>query len=76
VAIEEFCPFTYPNFGQCQHAAVRDNRSKIAERAAWDGLSPKPSLRRTRGAINLLKSRDIEVINCRPVCKKFIRDIL
>jgi hypothetical protein len=24
----------------------------------------------------LLKSRDIEVINCRPVCKKFIRDIL
>jgi hypothetical protein len=65
MAIEELHPFSYPFFGDSQHAAVQDNRSEIAERPPQLGSSQKPSLQVPFNAINLLKRRRIRVINCR-----------
>jgi hypothetical protein len=71
VAIEELHLLNYPNFANSQYVAVQDKVSKIAERPARDRGPPKPSLDGLFGAINLLKTRAIRVINCSPAHQKF-----
>lgn len=76
VVIEELQALTYSIFGYSQYVAVQDNCSEIAGQAVSHGLCGRPSPREPFRAINLLRTRTIQVINCRARYAKIVRDIL